>query len=59
MNDNSTIERVIEELECLKMSDIGQIFYDQSSKFIYTERMESVNETVDEAINIVKRLLGN
>lgn len=53
------IPEIIEELEGLKMSMEGQIFYNQSSKLIYEERMESTNETVDEAINIVRQLLGN
>lgn len=53
------IPEIIEELEGLKMSMDGQIFYNQSSKLIYEEKMESTNETVDEAISIVKQLLGN
>lgn len=53
------IPEIIEELEGLKMSMDGQIFYNQASKLIYEERMESTNDTVDEAIGIVKQLLGN
>ena len=53
------IPEIIEKLERLKMSMDGQIFYNQASKLIYEERMESTNETVDEAISIVKQLLGN
>lgn len=53
------IPEIIEELEGLKMSMDGQIFYNQASKLIYEERMESTNDTVDEAIGIVKKLLGN
>ena len=53
------IPEIIEELEGLKMDMEGQIFYNQASKLIYEERMESTNETVDEAIDIVKQLLGN
>lgn len=53
------IPEIIEELEELKMSMEGQIFYNQSSKLIYEERMESTNETVNETISIVKQLLGN
>lgn len=53
------IPEIIEELEGLKMSMDGQIFYNQASKLIYEEKMESTNETVDEAISIVKQLLGN
>lgn len=53
------IPEIIEELEGLKMDMEGQIFYNQDSKLIYEERMESTNETVNEAIDIVKQLLGN
>ena len=53
------IPEIIEELEGLKMDMEGQIFYNQASKLIYEERMESTNETVNEAIDIVKQLLGN
>lgn len=41
------------------MSMDGQIFYNQTSRLIYEERMESTNETVNEAISIVKGLMGN
>ena len=50
---------IIQELENLKMSMDGQIFYNQTSRLIYEERMESTNETVNEAISIVKGLIGN
>ena len=53
------IPEIIEELEGLKMNMEGQIFYNQASKLIYEERMESTNETVDEAIDIVRQLLGD
>ena len=53
------IPEIIEELEGLKMDMEGQIFYNQASKLIYEERMGSTNETVNEAIDIVKQLLGN
>lgn len=53
------IPEIIEELEGLKMDMEGQIFYNQASKLIYEERMKSTNETVNEAIDIVKQLLGN
>lgn len=53
------VPEIIEELEGLKMDMEGQIFYNQASKLIYEERMESTNEAVDEAIDIVKQLLGN
>lgn len=53
------IPEIIEELEGLKMSMDGQIFYNQASKLIYEERMESTNDTVDEAIGIAKQLLDN
>lgn len=53
------IPETIHELAKLKISMDGQIFYNQSSKLIFEERMESVNETIDEAISIVKRLIGN
>ena len=53
------IPEIIEELEGLKMDMEGQIFYNQASKLIYEERMESTNETVNEAIDIVKQLLCN
>lgn len=53
------IPEIIEELEGLKMDMEGQIFYNQASKLIYEERMESTNDTVNEAIDIVKQLLGN
>lgn len=55
----SHVPEIIEELEGLKMSMDGQIFYNQSSKLIYEEKMKSTNETVDEAISIVRQLLGN
>lgn len=51
------IPEIIEDLEGLKMSMEGQIFYDKSSRFLYEERMEHTNETIDEAIDIVKQLL--
>ena len=57
MNLYIKIPEIIQELECLKMSMDGQIFYDQSSKLIFEERMESTNETVNEAISIVKRTI--
>ena len=53
------IPETIHELAKLKMSMDGQIFYNQSSKLIFEERMESTNEVIDEAISIVKRLLDN
>ena len=53
------IPEIIEELEGLKMDMEGQIFYNQASKLIYEERMESTNETVNVAIDFVKQLLGN
>ena len=55
---NKTFE-IIDALETLKLSMDGQIFYNQESKMLYEERMYSVNETVDEAIKIVKQFLGN
>lgn len=51
------IPEIIHELEGLKISMDGQIFYNQPSKLIYKERMESTNDTVNEAISIVKGLL--
>lgn len=59
INNYKKIPEIIEELKGLKMSMDGQIFYNQASKLIYEERMESTNNTVDEAISIVKQLLGN
>lgn len=53
------IPEIIHELERLKMSIDGQIFYNQPSKLIFEERMESTNETVNDAISIVKRLIEN
>ena len=50
---------IIQELENLKMSMDGQIFYNQSSKLIFEEKMENTNETIDETIAIVKRLLDD
>lgn len=51
------IPETIHELAKLKITMDGQIFYNQPSRFIFEERMESTNEIVDEAISIVKRLL--
>lgn len=59
MNAYVKIPEIIQELETLKMSIDGQIFYNQPSRLIYEERMESTNETVNEAISIVKGLMGN
>lgn len=59
MNAYVKIPEIIQELETLKMSIDGQIFYNQSSRLIYEERMESTNETVNEAISIVRGLIGN
>lgn len=53
------IPETIHELAKLKITTDGQIFYNQSSKLIFEERMESTNEVIDEAISIVKRLLDN
>ena len=57
VNIYKKIPEVIEELEGLKMSMDGQIFNNQSSRLIYEEKMESVNDTVNEAISIAKQLL--
>lgn len=53
------ILEIIQELEEFKISMDGQIFYNQSSKLIFEEKMKSTNEIVNEAISIVKRLIGN
>lgn len=53
------IPEIIQELEKLKISMDGQIFYNQSSKLIFEEKMKSTNETVNEAISIVQRLIEN
>ena len=59
MNAYVKIPEITQELETLKISMDGQIFYNQPSRLIYEERMESTNEAVNEAISIVKGLIGN
>lgn len=53
------IPETIHELVQLKITADGQIFYNQSSRLIFEERMESTNEAIDDAISIIKRLLNN
>lgn len=53
------IPETIHELARLKITTDGQIFYNQSLKLIFEERMESVNEVIDEVISIVRGLIGN
>ena len=48
------IEKVVEQLEELKMSDEGQIYYDSISRTMCEEIINAVNEVVDRVINIVK-----
>lgn len=59
MNAYVKIPEIIQELEELKISMDGQIFYDQPSRLIFEDRMESINETVNESFSIVQRLIGN
>lgn len=53
------IPEIIHELAKLKITMDGQIFYNQSSKLIFEEKMENTNETIDETIAIVKSLLDD
>ena len=53
------LPETMHELAKLKITTDGQIFYNQSSKLIFEERMESINEAIDEAISIVKGLIEN
>lgn len=48
---------IINEIELLKMSMDGMIFYDSSSHLIYEEKVNAVNEVLDEVIGIMKGLL--
>ena len=49
------VEEIVAEMEDLKMSMDCQIFYNEASKLMYKEIMERVNETVNEAIDIVRK----
>lgn len=57
INVYEKIPSVIKELESLKVSIEGQIFYNRTMRLKYENKMEGINETVDEAINIIKQLL--
>ena len=48
---------IINEIESLKMTIDGMIFYDPSSHLIYEEKVNTVNEVLDEVLGIMKGLL--